>query len=239
MASPGGYQVPDIKTTKTIGGVTLKSLVRGCALALALAIGHVGAIAQSGGKAPETEVKTEVLKASVVYRFDRGVGRGRVVKSQSGTDGYVKRTFELTRNEKGAIVKRTLIDTEKMAARPTIYSMGKQGYETSRGSFTRSVVKVMEATAYHPSAGLKNPTFKTASGLPAKYGVIAVDPRVIKLGTLVFVEGYGFAIAADTGGAIKGNIIDVCLPTHSEVRNWGRRKVKVHIFQERGFTRRR
>lgn len=92
----------------------------------------------------------------------------------------------------------------------------------------------MNSTAYTPSAGLKNPTFRTATGRIAKFGVIAVDPRVIKLNTLVFVENYGFAIAADTGGAIKGNIIDVCLPTESQCRQWGRRKVKVHVFNERG-----
>ena len=60
--------------------------------------------------------------------------------------------------------------------------------------------------------------------------VIAVDPRVIPLGTKVWVEGYGEAIAADTGGAIKGNKIDVFIPTDGQARNWGVRTVTVKIL---------
>jgi 3D (Asp-Asp-Asp) domain-containing protein len=51
------------------------------------------------------------------------------------------------------------------------------------------------------------------------------------LGTKVFVEGYGYAVAADTGGAIKGNKIDVFFPTKAEAFRWGVRKVKIKILQ--------
>ncbi|MGM9943318.1 MAG: LysM peptidoglycan-binding domain-containing protein [Lysinibacillus sp.] len=61
--------------------------------------------------------------------------------------------------------------------------------------------------------------------------VIAVDPTVIPLGTRVWVEGYGEAIAADIGGAIKGNIIDVFIPSHEEALEWGRKTVKVRILE--------
>lgn len=61
--------------------------------------------------------------------------------------------------------------------------------------------------------------------------VIAVDPNVIPLGTRVWVEGYGEAIAADIGGAIKGNIIDVFIPSHEEALQWGRKTVKVRILE--------
>lgn len=60
--------------------------------------------------------------------------------------------------------------------------------------------------------------------------VIAVDPNVIPLGSKVYVEGYGEAIAADTGGAIKGNKIDVHVPTKDEAYNWGIRNVNVTII---------
>ena len=66
---------------------------------------------------------------------------------------------------------------------------------------------VVDAVAYH----LAGPT---ASGLPVGVGVIAVDPAVIPLGTRVFVPGYGPAVAADVGVAVKGNIIDLWMPTH-------------------------
>ncbi|UNY39877.1 lytic transglycosylase [Bacillus phage vB_BauM_KLEB27-3] len=60
--------------------------------------------------------------------------------------------------------------------------------------------------------------------------VIAVDPSVIPLGTNVYVEGYGYAVAADTGGAIKGHKIDLHVPTESQANQWGVQKVKVKIL---------
>lgn len=61
--------------------------------------------------------------------------------------------------------------------------------------------------------------------------VIAVDPSVIPLGSRVWVEGYGEAIAGDIGGAIKGNIIDVFLEHKQEALNWGRRTVKIKVLE--------
>ncbi len=93
-------------------------------------------------------------------------------------------------------------------------------------------VLYMESTAYsYAEAGA---SFYTASGLDLRQNpqAVAVDTSVIPLGTLVEVEGYGVAIAADTGGAIKGNIIDVHFKTPAECLQWGRRyNVKVTILQ--------
>jgi 3D (Asp-Asp-Asp) domain-containing protein len=82
----------------------------------------------------------------------------------------------------------------------------------------------VEATAYTHTG---NPT---ATGVYPREGLIAVDPRVIPLGTQVYVEGYGYAVAADTGGAIKGNIIDVFFPSLQRCLDWGRRPVKIYIL---------
>ena len=81
----------------------------------------------------------------------------------------------------------------------------------------------------------------TASGLRiipnTGMKVIAVDPKVIPLGTKVYVQGlngagdYGYAIAADTGGAIKSNKIDLYYDTHTQALKWGRKKVRVYILQ--------
>lgn len=86
----------------------------------------------------------------------------------------------------------------------------------------------MTATAY--SGGTL-----TAMGLkpirdPNGLSTIAVDPSVIPLGTKVHVPGYGYAIASDTGGAIKGNIIDLYMNSEEECFRWGRRPVTVHII---------
>jgi 3D (Asp-Asp-Asp) domain-containing protein len=61
-------------------------------------------------------------------------------------------------------------------------------------------------------------------------GVVAVDPKVIPLGSKLYVEGYGYAIAGDTGGAIKGNRIDVFFYSSGETAQWGRRWVRVFVL---------
>jgi 3D (Asp-Asp-Asp) domain-containing protein len=74
-------------------------------------------------------------------------------------------------------------------------------------------------------------TGRTRTGRRATYGVVAVDPRVIPLGTMVYVEGYGLALACDTGGAIKGHRIDLCYDSNYEANRYGRKHVKVHILR--------
>ncbi|WP_156292050.1 3D domain-containing protein [Oceanobacillus salinisoli] len=90
----------------------------------------------------------------------------------------------------------------------------------------------VEATAY--TAYCTGCSGITATGVNLKENpnekVIAVDPTIIPLGTKVHVEGYGYAIAADTGGAIKGNKIDIHVPTKDEAYNWGRRTVDLTIL---------
>jgi len=82
---------------------------------------------------------------------------------------------------------------------------------------------VVDAVAYHLPG-------RTASGLPVGVGVIAVDPTVIPLGTRLFVPGYGPGVAADVGAAIKGNIIDLWMPSTAAARAWGRRTVTITIY---------
>lgn len=85
-------------------------------------------------------------------------------------------------------------------------------------------VREMVATAYalHRT---------TAIGKRPGPGTVAVDPRVIPLGTRLFVEGYGYGRAEDVGSAIKGERIDVYFDTREEAWRWGRRKVKVYLLE--------
>jgi len=95
--------------------------------------------------------------------------------------------------------------------------------EVSRGA---DRILVMECTAYTWTGQ------RTKSGTWPTVGTAAVDPKVIPLGTKLYVEGYGPAVALDTGGLVKGNIIDVYLPTEAECWQWGRRQVEVKIIRE-------
>jgi cystine transport system substrate-binding protein len=69
----------------------------------------------------------------------------------------------------------------------------------------------------------------TATGLPVGWGVVAVDPNVIPLGTKLTIPGYGEAVAADTGSAVRGYDIDIWFPTLAQARAWGRRTVTITL----------
>jgi 3D (Asp-Asp-Asp) domain-containing protein len=75
----------------------------------------------------------------------------------------------------------------------------------------------------------------TASGLTAQVGVVAVDRSVIPFFTLMYIEGYGFAIAGDTGSAVRGNVIDLYFETSAEVRQHGRQRRNVYILTNQDF----
>ena len=94
--------------------------------------------------------------------------------------------------------------------------------------FSYTAVMSMEATAYLPSDG--DGYGITATGIPATYGVVAVDPDIIPLGSRVYIPGYGEAIAADTGGAIYGYRIDLCMENYYEAMDFGRRTVTVYLL---------
>ena len=90
----------------------------------------------------------------------------------------------------------------------------------------------MEATAYTDDIASQGKWIgQTATGMKPQVGVVAVDPKIIPLGTKLYVEGYGEAIAGDTGGAIKGKRIDLFMATRGQAMEYGRRKnVKVKIL---------
>ncbi|MFC5604487.1 3D domain-containing protein [Sporosarcina koreensis] len=98
-----------------------------------------------------------------------------------------------------------------------------------------NVVKEITVSASAYTANCNGCSGITSTGINLKRNpdakVIAVDPSIIPLGTKVYVEGYGYAIAGDTGSAIKGNKIDVFFPSKSEAYKWGRKQVKIKIFK--------
>jgi 3D (Asp-Asp-Asp) domain-containing protein len=207
------------------------------AILLVLVTGIAGAYA---GRIKQLEDRTETrvvsipIPAPVQYQVTREVGAGRLVKAQTGTPGAIIRTYEVT-FENGKPVSKHEVKEEKADPTPTIFYIGKagNGWQPSRGNFVRHKVLDMEATAYDPSPETigYGATGRTCTGLKATFGMVAVDPRVIPLGTLVFVEGYGLALACDKGSAIKGNRIDLCYDRKSTADAYGRHKhVRVHIL---------
>ena len=101
--------------------------------------------------------------------------------------------------------------------------------ETPQGYLDYSESLNMEATAYLPTDG--GGAGITAMGIPATYGIVAVDPDVIPLGSRVYIPGYGEALAADTGGAIQGYRIDLCMEDYYQAMDFGRRNITVFVLK--------
>lgn len=173
---------------------------------------------------PEIEL-TELYKKTVPFKTVKksvltlAPGKTRVaVKGVNGTNTV----FEQRLYHGSAVVSKTMV--EKVLVKPVDQVM-EVGAGPADGKLGRAIR--MEATAYVP--GYDGVGWRTATGARAGKGIIAVDPRVIKLGTKLYVPGYGYGVAADTGGAIKGNRIDLCYDTIGPALQWGRRGVTVYV----------
>lgn len=174
------------------------------------------------------EVPYETLR-----KEDRTLEAGLTRVYKTGTPGVEKVTYRV-RYEDGVEVSRHEESRVRIKdPSPRIVLVGSLT-EVSRGGQNIRFQRALEvtATAYCPCTICCGPNANgyTHTGVKAQKGVIAVDPSVIPLGTRVYVENYGFAVAADTGSAIKGSMIDVCFDTHQEALAWGMRKVKVYIL---------
>ena len=167
-------------------------------------------------------------------RDDPSLEAGLVRVYRQGAPGIDKVTY-LVRYEDGVEVSRKETAREEVSAPSAEILLVGTLREVSRGGENIRFERAIEvlSTAYCPCAICCGPgaTGLTRLGIPAKKGVIAVDPRVIPLGARVYVDGYGYAVAADTGSAIKGNRIDVCFDTHEEALAWGMRRLKVYILE--------
>lgn len=167
-----------------------------------------------------TVTRTEALPITYTKWFDRGLGKNEMVVISSGRAG--KRRVEAEEFISGGrviktnIIKSSVIDAGEAGVARTGDEAGTVGWVTT-----------MSATAYHPMDG--GGLGITATGTKAGHGTVAVDPSVIPLGSVVYIPQYGQAIAADTGGAIKGNRIDLCMETYSECYDFGRRDVEVFV----------
>lgn len=112
----------------------------------------------------------------------------------------------------GVIGKETLLFLERANAAPSRYNR----------------TLTMTATAYTAyDDGNGNYTYR---GNFLRKGLVAVDPTIIPLGTRLYIEGYGYAIADDIGGAIKGNKIDLAYENRQDALQFGRQKVTVYVI---------
>lgn len=189
------------------------------------------------------EIKTEVedrpmgYSTKVVETADMAYGETKV--SQQGKNGLKTVTIQreylggelVNENVLDVVVKEAPVD--EIVLKGTYKAKSVTDAFTGE-SYTYTKVYEMEATAYTISDdGWSN---KTASGMTTFVGMVAVDPNVIPLGTKLYIEGYGIAIAGDTGGAIRGNIIDLFFNSNSECYEFGRKHgLKVYILENQNI----
>lgn len=203
----------------------------------------------SGDKIELFQVEEKIETVEDVIPFERTVNKnhkldyGVVQTVQQGKNGLKKSQYK--KEYVNGVLRSTELVKEEIVTKPVseIVEKGTNNLiVTSRGNTSYRKAVTMTATAYDlsfESCG-KRPGDKyyglTASGTKVRPGVVAVDPKVIPLGTKLYVKSldgtkdYGFAVAEDTGGAIKGNKIDLFFESGKDVYNFGRRKVKVYIL---------
>jgi len=166
------------------------------------------------------------LPPPTVTRVDKRVGRAIVL--HPGEVGLADAVVEVEYRDGVEISQRVV--SKSVIRKPTakIVVVGSQKLPSRGGQML-----MMEATGYDPgprSCG-KYASGRTAIGMKAGKGVVAVDPRVIPLGSHLYIEGYGKAVAGDVGSAIKGRRIDLGFDTYAEAIKWGRRTVRVQILK--------
>jgi 3D (Asp-Asp-Asp) domain-containing protein len=151
-------------------------------------------------------------------------GETRVL--QKGVQGTENHVYEVTR-EDGKEIERVLLKQE-VVKEPIkeVVAHGTRGI-VSRGGSMLNIEKIlkMSSTAYTHTGR------RTCTDVWPSVGIVAVDPKVIPLGTRLYIDGYGYATPLDTGGSIKGNKIDLFFETREEALKWGRREVQVFVLQ--------
>ena len=181
-----------------------------------------------------TDVVEEPVDFAVVTQKDASLAKGTQKVLNEGQKGLVAKKFEVILENGKEVIRNLINETIIAQKQDKIVAVGTMALaqQVSRGKATGKEFYV-RATAY--TAFCNGCSGITATGINLRTNpnmkVIAVDPSIIPLGTKVYVEGYGYAIAADKGSAIKGYKIDVFIPSKTDAFKWGNRKVKIQILE--------
>lgn len=178
----------------------------------------------------------ERVAERTIHEIDFSLPPGEVKIVRHGRPGVALTMVDYTQTD-GKLHKRvmntrivrkpqTRVIAEGVGTSSAIADFARHGLEKT--SYIASGALEMVATAY--TAGCAGCSGYTATGYHAGHGIVAVDPNVIPLGTRLYIPGYGFAIAGDTGGAIRGNRIDLGFDSLSDAIQFGRRPVKVYTL---------
>ncbi|MDW8206925.1 MAG: 3D domain-containing protein [Chloroherpetonaceae bacterium] len=189
--------------------------------------------------AVKTLVQREPIPFPILRKTTTQLRSGASRVLQHGANGEKETKYRVFLRADGIELRREAVSTRILRKpQPEIVEQGvtppaRGKYASRRGYASGRRVLIMRATYYDPYNCGGSGNGRTRTGLMAGYGTVAVDPNFIPLGTRLYIEGYGYAVAADTGGAIKGNRIDLGVDTRHDtkrinIKNW--KQVRVHIL---------
>lgn len=176
-----------------------------------------------------------VVPAPTIRRFNYSMAPGTHKTIARGAAGERDTIVRYTQNDDGSVQRWVVASHVTRKPHPRIVAIGIDERQAFVQLEARGVMRMsqlaasamhMVATAY--TANCAGCGGVTASGRPAGRGVVAVDPRIIPLGTHLFIPGYGPAVAGDTGGAIHGLRIDLGFNSLREAMLFGRREITVY-----------
>jgi 3D (Asp-Asp-Asp) domain-containing protein len=176
----------------------------------------------------EKTVKEQfAVPAPTERRDDSSLLRGQQNLLREGTPGEGERLIKVVCEDGKEVSRETILERVVRPPVSRIVAYGT-GSTVSRGGNVLRFRRAFDAraTAYSHNAGSY-----TATGHRVRSGVVAVDPRVVPLGSRLYIDGYGYGTALDVGGAIKGDRIDLFFPSEAECRRWGVRWVRVYILE--------
>lgn len=175
--------------------------------------------------AKETVEEKKLLSYTTEERPSAELYKGEKRILQKGEKGVEKNIYEVILEDGKEVARNFVKKVRVKEPVKQVVALGtRQTVSRAGTSLEFSEAYTMTATAYTHTGN------RTATGIWPSVGIVAVDPRVIPLGTRLYVDGYGFATAMDVGGKIKGKRIDVFMETKEEALQWGRRQVKVFVL---------
>ena len=175
---------------------------------------------------PTNKLATETreIPYEVEMRNNDNLPRGRQNVISAGQNGVEKVTYRVRQELHREVVTEPVSEIVEVGTGNNLNMI-----ETSRGFVRYRSARTVEASAYTLAEG--SGTGLTSTGVVPYHGVVAVDPDVIPYGTRMYIPGYGFAVAADCGGAINGNTIDLYMEDYGDAISWGRRDVTIYFLE--------
>lgn len=247
-------KIAEVKTYKILDGKkSYTKLSKGASVAevlsnLGIKVGRLDRVNPSLDTATDKAVNMEITiqrvreenlseESEIVFKktikenpdLERG-NENIITKGENGLrEDKIKETYVNDELESREVIESSII---KEPVNEIVEVGTKEVKESPKGDRSGRCI-TMEATAYDYSAGNV-----TALGTQVRVGAVAVDPNVIPLGSKLYIEStdswpsYGYAVAEDTGGAIKGNRIDLFFTSSETANNFGRRIVKVYVLDK-------